>query len=513
MRVKSMTPCSAFMDRLRRFFLILILVYAVMPVMSAGAQQEPSPPGAGDSADVGETSSVAPVDASDQAMTVDTQSSTYLAFLPFISIPTPPSPFGFDVRTYAPDSVMPLVAEASPRWSRAGDVLWALVEPVRGGGYRWEAIADVERNVRRLRARGIEPTLVVQWSPSWAQSIPGKLCSAPRPDAIPEFAAFMRAAAQRFSSGDLRVDHWEIWNEPDFRPDEVVGNEGFGCWATYDGPYYGGDYYGQVLRAVYPAVKAGNPNAQVWGGALMHRWPDDTHTLGFVRGMLAAGAVQSFDALSFHAYGEWDAGDLLLFKYWRLRRLLDEHGLGAKPMVATEIAATCPATSQCPPDFLRRQANYAARIYAQAIALNLLGAFWYPISFRGEGFLQSHLVDETDNGLAPRPSFYAFRNSARLLTGARYVGPPPVEPPPDQIGSVQVLTFEKGRNRLYVLWVPRADFPVLYNLQVPPGATAICTDQLNLTRPATYYCSDDNRDGFIPRAVNELPQYVEVVMP
>jgi hypothetical protein len=207
---KSITSCSAFMDCLRRFLLILILLYAVVPVTSAGAQQEPSPPGAGDNADAGETSSVALVDTSDQAMTVDTQSSTHLVFLPLISIPMPPSPFGFDVRTHAPDSVMPLVVEANPRWSRAGDVLWALVEPVRGGGYRWEAIADVERNVRRLRAKGIEPTLVVQWSPSWAQSIPGKLCSAPRPDAIPEFAAFMRAAAQRFSSGDLRVDHWEI---------------------------------------------------------------------------------------------------------------------------------------------------------------------------------------------------------------------------------------------------------------------------------------------------------------
>lgn len=69
---------------------------------------------------------------------------------------------------------------------------------------------------------------------------------------------------------------------------------------------------------------------------------------------------------------------------------------------------------------------------------------------------------------------------------------------------MQVLTFEKGRNRLYVLWVPRSDFPVLYNLQVPPGVTAICTDQLNLSTPATYYCSDENRDGLIPRAVNEF---------
>jgi hypothetical protein len=50
------------MDCLRRFLLILILLYAVVPVTSAGAQQEPSPPGAGDNADAGETSSVALVD-------------------------------------------------------------------------------------------------------------------------------------------------------------------------------------------------------------------------------------------------------------------------------------------------------------------------------------------------------------------------------------------------------------------------------------------------------------------
>lgn len=438
---------------------------------------------------------------------------TTRAYLPIVGIGAPPSPFGFDVRTYAPDSILPLVAEANPRWSRAGDILWALVEPVRGGGYRWEAIEDIKKNVRRLRAMGIEPTVVVQWSPSWAQSIPGKPCSRPRPETLPDFAAFVQAAAQHLSSGDTRVDYWEIWNEPDFRPEEVVGNEGFGCWANNNAPYYGGDYYGQALRLVYPALKAGNPNAQVWAGALLHHWPDDTITLGFVRGMLAAGAANSFDALSFHAYGEWGAGDRLLFKHARLRQLLDANGLYTKPLVATEIAATCNSATDCPPDFQRRQANYAARIYAQAIALNLLGAFWYTVSFRGVGFVHSHLIDETDGGPAPRPAFYAFRTSAKLLAGARYIGPPVVEPPASQMSQVQVLPFAKGRNSLYVFWVPRTDFPVLYNLPVPPGATAICTDQLNLATPATYYCSDTNGDGFIPRAVNELPQYVEVLMP
>jgi hypothetical protein len=95
MRVKSITPCSSFMDRLRRLSLILILLYAVIPVMPAGAQQEPSPPVTGDNADAGETSSIAPVDTSDQTTTVDTQSSTHLVFLPLISIPMPPQPFWF----------------------------------------------------------------------------------------------------------------------------------------------------------------------------------------------------------------------------------------------------------------------------------------------------------------------------------------------------------------------------------------------------------------------------------
>lgn len=486
------------MTRFRSFFVTAGLVLLLTAPLPAAAQPAPLPP------------EPAPTPAITDEQPANLAIS---AFLPLVSVGYEPSPFGFDVRANAPGSMMPLVAEANPRWSRAGDVLWAWVEPVRGAGYQWGALADIESNVRRLRAAGIEPTLVVQWSPSWAQSIPGKLCSPPRPDAVAEFAAFMQAVAQRFSAGDLRVDYWEIWNEPDVRPEEVAGNEGFGCWATQTPPYYGGDYYGHVLRAVYPAIKAGNPRAQVWGGALLHYWPDDTLSLGFVRGMLAAGAASSFDALSFHAYGEWGAGDRLLFKQARLRRLLDEHGLHSRPLVATEIAATCNSNTDCPPNFLQRQANYAARIYAQAIALNLLGAFWYTLSYRGPGFLHSHLIDETDGGPAPRPAFYAFRNSAQLLAGARYIGPPVVEPPASQASEVQVLPFEKGRNRLYVFWVPRTDFPLLYNLPVPPGATAICTDQLNMATPAKYYCSDTNRDGFIPRAVNELPQYVEVIMP
>ena len=74
-----------------------------------------------------------------------------------------------------------------------------------------------------------------------------------------------------------------------------------------------------------------------------------------------------------------------------------------------------------------------------------------------------------------------------------------------------MLPFRKGKNMLYVFWVPSIDFPKIYNLPVPPNSIAICTDQLNRDTPTTYMCSDTNGDGLIPRAVNALPQYVEVL--
>ncbi|HEU5090483.1 MAG TPA: hypothetical protein VFT99_23675 [Roseiflexaceae bacterium] len=458
------------------------------------------------------------------------QTQTHVAFLPLVVLPPgPPSIFGFDVRDYARNDVLQFAREANPRWVRAGDVLWADVER-EPGVYDWSALAGVEANVARLRQLGFEPTIVVQHTPEWAQSVPGRRCSPPRPEYLDAFARFMGALAARYAEGPLAIRYWEVWNEPDFTAGEVQDNQGFGCWANASQPFYGGMYYGEALKRVYPAVKAANPHATVMGGALAYHWPDDTVSRDFLRGMLESGAGYSFDALSFHAYGEWGAGDLLIAKTIRIREILAAYGLADRPLFATEIAATCfsvrslgyepqpqgvapqPSGFTCPPDFAIRQANYAARIYAEASALKLYGALWFSLVAAGPDVIfNAQLIDDNSGNLEPRPSFYAFRNSARLLQDAVYIGPPVREPPPDQLTQVQVLPFRKRGNTLYVFWVPSTDFPLVYNLPVPPGAIAVCTDQLNRETPSTYYCSDTNGDGMIPRAVNELPQYVEVL--
>ena len=446
-------------------------------------------------------------------------------FLPILLGPAlPPNPFGFDVRTYSRDEVVSYASAANPRWVRAGDVSWAAVEPVRGGGYRWEALAELEANIRRLRAAGVEPTLVVQQSPDWAQRVPGRLCSAMQPEYVGDFARFMGALVARYAEGPLAVNYWEIWNEPDFAPQQVKDSDGMGCWADAALPYHGGAYYGEVLKQVYPAVKAANPRAVVLAGALAYFWPDDTVSQAFLRGILASGAGNAFDMLSFHAYGEWGAGDLLINKTARIRQILSEFNLADKPLFATEIAATCGSNSEasCTPNFeqwKQHQANYAARIYAEAIALDLKGALWYTLALIKPGFQFSQLIDDEDGTLVPRPAYYAFRNSAELLQGARYVGPPVREPPPDQIDKVQVLTFRKanstignGPSTLYVLWVPKLDMPnSAYRLTVAPGATAICAQSIQAEQLYRFYCSDTNGYWVIWLAINSFPKYVEVL--
>lgn len=433
-------------------------------------------------------------------------------FLPMVSSPRGPlSPFGVDLRAHIGDQAVKYVRDTQAKWVRAGDALWADIEPVRGGGYRWEAMAAVEANIKRLRAAGIEPTLVVHRSPSWAQRVPGRLCSPPKPEHVEDFVRFLGALSKRYSSGPLQVNYWEIWNEPEFTPQEAPDIGGFGCWGDPSLPYRGGAYYGEVLKRAYPAIKKANPAAVVLGGALWYFWPNDGPSRTFLHGILKSGAGGSFDALSFHAYGEWGANDLLVEKTVRIRSILGQYGIADKPLFATEIAATCGSNTKCPPNFMQDQANYAARIYAEAIALDLKGAFWFTLALNNPGYEYSHLIDIQNGNLMPRKSYYAFLNSARLLQGARYIGQPLVPPPPDQMGKVQVLVFQKPRSRLYVLWVPETDFPVIYNLPVAPGRKAICTDHLSDPTPQIYYCSDTNRDGAIPRAVNELPQYVEVL--
>jgi len=439
---------------------------------------------------------------------VEPEETTFIAHLPLISVPDTRVLLGYDLRMSRGAYAEPLLPALPATWARAGDLLWATIEPTRGV-YSWEKAAALEANIRRLRAAGIEPIVVVQIAPEWARRMPGRTCSPVAPEAYPDLARFAMAVATRYRSGDLAVRYWQFWNEPDFTP-AVADSKGVGCWNTGVAPWYGGDAYGAALRVFADAVRSVNPSAQIIGGNFAHFWPDDRQTIGFLRGMIE-GSGLACDMIGFSGYTRWGSAERMTLKAQSLRRTLAAYGLEWKPLVALEVAEICPEGQPCPDIYYQIQANYAARIYALAIAMNLRGILWYTLLEQGTGFQNSHLADLRGNGVTPRPAFYAYRNAALLLRNAVYAGPPLTDVRFDQEGVVHMLRFiDRNGAPLYVFWRPTAQDEAGWGLVVPSGQRATCISRLERPTPLTVDCSDHDGDGLIGLNVSDAPIFIRL---
>ncbi|MGB9753800.1 hypothetical protein [Roseiflexus castenholzii] len=439
---------------------------------------------------------------------VESEDMTFATYLPLINVPDTRVLWGYDLRVSRGAQAESLLPTLPATWARAGDLVWGAIETQRGV-YDWEAAAGLEANIRRLRAAGVEPIVLVQIAPAWARRLPDRACSPVAPDAYADLARFAAAVAARYRSGDLAVRYWQFWNEPDFTP-AVADTKGIGCWNTGVAPWYGGDAYGAALRVFANAVRSVNPGAQIIGGNFAHFWPDDRQTLGFLRGMIE-GSGLACDMIGFSGYTRWGSAERMTLKAQSLRRTLAAYGLAWMPLAAVEVADVCPEGQPCPPDYHQAQANYAARIYALAIALNLRGILWYTLLEQGAGFQHSHLADVGSSGVTPRPAFYAYRNAALLLQGATYAGPPLNDVRFDQEGVPHMLRFiARDGAPLYVFWRPTAQDEAGWGLVTSSGRRATCISHLERPTPLTVDCSDQDGDGLIRFTVSDAPIYIRL---
>ena len=124
--------------------------------------------------------------------------------------------------------------------------------------------------VNQARARGINVLITLWMTPGWANGEPGNLVPPTNPQ---DYADFARWAAGYWRG---RVAAWEVWNEPD-------PNQSF-----WQGTI---DQYAGLLRASYPAFKAGDPEARSSSEAL--RANDDA----WIRQVYARGTKDFFDVL------------------------------------------------------------------------------------------------------------------------------------------------------------------------------------------------------------------------
>lgn len=191
----------------------------------------------------------------------------------------PDSPFGTHVTLREPD--ITAVARLGFKWCRLHDASiltkWALVEP-KPGEWTW-----YDNEMRLARRRGLMICGMLCSSPPWASGHAGEtgyFSIYYPPTDLDQWGEYVRRTVARYSRW---IDRWEVWNEP-------WGN------SLEQGFFRGGtpEQYAALLRRAYSEAKEANPDATILG--------IDTYDGAWDQAVLAAGAYESYDLLSFHRY-------------------------------------------------------------------------------------------------------------------------------------------------------------------------------------------------------------------
>lgn len=233
-------------------------------------------------------------------------------------------------------------ARLGVQWARF-QLIWANVQRSSPNEWSWSSTDAV---VAGLEARGIRPLAVLGTTPPWASRVTGCQVDTCGPTNPEQFATFAATAAARYAG---RVQAWEVWNEPNIdtfykpSPDPVA--------------------YAALLRAVGPALHAGDPAATVlFGGpapADDSVDPADGHVVriqpvSFLARAYTAGVAGTFDAVGWHPYSyPAPPGGLNPTSTWvqmygsaaSVREIMTSNGDEAKPVWGTEFGApTAPAS-------------------------------------------------------------------------------------------------------------------------------------------------------------------------
>lgn len=450
------------------------------------------------------------VTATNAAQSVSTANTftveNHMVYLPLITKPKPMTPFGFEANNgrLSRAAVLNKAKQLDATWVRLNAVSWRDVQPEHNGALNWGAMATFEQDLLAAAEANLTPMVIVDNYPDWATKYE-KQCSALKEEHFQDFAAFMQAVVQRYSQAPYNVHYWELGNEVDVDPDIARFPELFGCWGDDDDPYYGGEYYGAMLKVVTPAIKQVDPSAKVLIGGLLLDSPEtENDNTGkpedFLEGILRAGAGPYFDILPIHAYpyyskvnpdndaadSRWESlGGLTKGKIAYVREVLNKYGEGDKPLSLNEVAYLFPHWFGDDPtgtDFFEAQANHVVRQLSRGLAAGVQSYCWYTI--HASGWYFSGLLN-SDN--TPRPVYTAYQT---FIEQTEYTLN---DTPPVQITSygdganVEAYRFSKGNTVLDVLWSTNGE---THYVDVPVDAfvaaysrdgTSVETDELSTT--------------------------------
>ncbi len=409
--------------------------------------------------------------------TVTAAAGTGKIFLPMIAefSPATQSVFGVEVTRGGVPHIGKRAAEANVAWTRYNGIVWSEVE-VNEGAPDFSKISSVDAELLELVRQGVRPIVIVRGTPAWAQQRPEYSCGAVKPDKLPAFARFMQQVVARYSAPPFNIEYFEMGNEVDVDPIQVGKDSQFGCWGDFNDPYFGGGKYGEMLNAVYPAVKQINPAVKiVFGGLLLDCDvtidSNNCKPATFLEGALRAGAGSSFDVMAYHAYTfwsdsmpahDWDLydkkwghrGGKMLGKLNFVREVMNKYQVN-KPVMMNEGGLLCEWHVTCTENLRAVQSNYAVRLYTRSYAHNLVASIWYTLDY--PGWYNGALMDQ--NG-GTRPAYETIKFMATRLAGGQFAGTL-------SSGQLEAHVIRNGNKTYRVYWTnDGSTVPVA----VPPGA-------------------------------------------
>jgi hypothetical protein len=360
---------------------------------------------------------------------------------------------GMSLNTMDP-AVLARMSDADVRWGRTS-IAWSSVEPsnldlTNPANGNWpdgwlQTLIDTY---------DITPLVLVWKNPTWAATT-----SCGPIDSLSEFAEFVHALAARYDGdGDYNNDgtvdgpplpevlYFELYNEPDFDPNQGDPNEPGGCWGG------NGAAYAEMLRTAYLAMKggvsAGNPQAQILFGSVAYErfynapsWyysrgaPSGPFDYDFVGDVLAhlqtkygsESEFPFFDIMNFHFYNDfrnaWDGPTMpynqdLIGKVKHLQEdELAAYGLESMPFFNSEISLPSAPTDTWTNRSEEYQAQYMVQGMVRGMVVDLVGNIWFELkdaySYGGNcnflyswlmmGILRSKQVDEASDACPSNP--------------------------------------------------------------------------------------------------------------
>ena len=377
---------------------------------------------------------------------------------------------------------------------------WSCIEP-NEGDRSWDISFDQE--ISNSVHSNIQPILVIGATPEWALK-PGYVAGAVEEQKFNSLCDFAFDLVKRYSTPPYYIKYWELYNEPD-----VKG--GLGDWGDPNDLYFGGGYYGEMLKVVYPRIKAADPQAQVLvGGLLLDCDPNNPpprksaicKMSRFLEGILVSGAGPFFDGVSFHAYdyftgkgtygnNDWHTawnttGPVSITKANFIKTTLAKYGFPKKYLMNTENALFYGKNVIQPPcvetdsailaDIEVTKVYYVVHSYTTALAQGWKANVWFSaLGVRCSGLLQADL--------SPLPAYYAFQFTSQKLQSAVFVKNL------TEYAQVTGYKFRFRNRRIWVAWsfdgaphtIDLPSLPVLVNRMGEDGLPMLETNAITQT--------------------------------